>query len=365
MNTDLFGVPEPVSSGPRIFSVSEITRSVRNALESQIGTVWVEGEISNYRKQASGHQYFTLKDDGSQLSCVLFQRPGMWRKQVALSDGMCVQVRGALTVYEARGQYQLNVQLVQPAGAGLLQARFEALKRKLDAQGLFGAERKRPLPILPTMLAIVTSPTGAALRDMLNILTRRAPWVRVIVSPVRVQGDGAAEEIANAVEELNRFTEFGLRAVDLIIVARGGGSAEDLWAFNEEVVAHAIAASEIPVMSAVGHEIDFTIADLVADLRAPTPSAAAELAVPDRAELMRRLDGLAALARRHLLLAVEQARARLSWAVRSELFREPQLRTTEAAQRLDGAVNALQRATGELLEAMRRRLREGAGKLRP
>jgi exodeoxyribonuclease VII large subunit len=153
--------------------------------------------------------------------------------------------------------------------------------------------------------------------------------------------------------------------VDLIIVARGGGSAEDLWAFNEEVVAHAIAASEIPVMSAVGHEIDFTIADLVADLRAPTPSAAAELAVPDRAELMRRLDGLAALARRHLLLAVEQARARLSWAVRSELFREPQLRTTEAAQRLDGAVNALQRATGELLEAMRRRLREGAGKLRP
>jgi exodeoxyribonuclease VII large subunit len=365
VNTDLFGVPEPVSSGPRIFSVSEITRSVRNALESQIGTVWVEGEISNYRKQASGHQYFTLKDDGSQLSCVLFQRPGMWRKQVALSDGMCVQVRGALTVYEARGQYQLNVQLVQPAGAGLLQARFEALKRKLDAQGLFGAERKRPLPILPTMLAIVTSPTGAALRDMLNILTRRAPWVRVIVSPVRVQGDGAAEEIANAVEELNRFTDFGLRPVDLIIVARGGGSAEDLWAFNEEVVAHAIAASEIPVMSAVGHEIDFTIADLVADLRAPTPSAAAELAVPDRAELMRRLDGLAALARRHLLLAVEQARARLSWAVRSELFREPQLRTTEAAQRLDGAVNALQRATGELLEAMRRRLREGAGKLRP
>jgi len=201
------------------------------------------GEVSNYRRQASGHQYFTLKDATSQLACVLFARGGGRLKDTPLADGMQVQVRGAATVYEARGQYQMNVQLVQAAGAGLLQAKFEALKRRLDAEGLFEPSRKRMLPRFPAVVGIVTSPTGAALRDMLNILARRAPWLRVIVSPARVQGDGAAAEVAEAIWELNRFAELGLLPVDLIVVARGGGSIEDLWAFNEEVVARAIAAS--------------------------------------------------------------------------------------------------------------------------
>ena len=189
---DLFGTPEPPRDEPRIFSVSEITRAVRAVIEENVGTVWVEGEVSNYRRQASGHQYFTLKDATSQLACVLFARGGARLKDTPLADGMQVQVRGAVTVYEARGQYQMNVQLVQAAGAGLLQAKFEALKRKLDAEGLFDPAGKRALPKFPASIGIVTSPTGAALRDMLNILARRAPWLRVIVSPVRVQGDGAA-----------------------------------------------------------------------------------------------------------------------------------------------------------------------------
>ena len=196
-------------------------------------SVWVEGEVSNFRRQASGHQYFTLKDATSQLACVLFARGGSWRKPgVALADGMQVQVRGAMTVYEARGQYQLNVQMVQAAGAGLLQAKFEALKRKLEAEGLFAPERKRALPVFPATVALVTSPTGAALRDMLNILTRRAPWLRVIVSPVRVQGDGAAEEMVAALGELNAWATNGLPRADVIVIGRGGGSAEDLWEFN-------------------------------------------------------------------------------------------------------------------------------------
>jgi exodeoxyribonuclease VII large subunit len=262
-------------------------------------------------------------------------------------------------VYEARGQYQLNVQLVQAAGAGLLQAKFEALKRKLDAEGLFAASRKRPLPKFPTAIGIVTSATGAALRDMLNVLARRAPWVRVVISPARVQGDGAAEEIARALDALNH-----LGAVEVIIVGRGGGSVEDLWAFNEEVVARAIAASTIPVVSAVGHEIDFTIADFVADLRAPTPSAAAELVVPDAAELHRHLAQFAANARRHLLTAVAQRRHHLESLRRSALFREPATRLSQARQRFDLAEEALRRTLRASLDARRRLVAEAAAALR-
>jgi exodeoxyribonuclease VII large subunit len=364
MSDDLFGHTTPAPEEPRVYSVTEITRTVRTALEERVGTVWVEGEISNYRKQASGHQYFTLKDAGSQLACVLFARGGAWRRQVPLADGMQVQVRGALTVYEARGQYQLNVQLVQAGGAGLLQAKFEALKRKLEAEGLFATERKRPLPKFPTSIALVTSPTGAALRDMLNILGRRAPWVRVVIQPVRVQGDGAAEEIAAAVEEVNRFVELGIAPVDVVVVARGGGSAEDLWEFNEEIVARAIGASALPVVSAVGHEIDFTIADFVADLRAPTPSAAAELLVPDGAELARRLAEATTQLRRLALRAVEQQRSRLAWLARGELFRQPELRLREAEQRLDFAAEALSRTPRERLLELRRQLAEATATLR-
>lgn len=251
----------------------------------------VEGEVSNYRKQSSGHQYFTLKDAQSQLPCVMFARPGVWRRQsVPLEDGMQIRARGRLTVYEARGQYQLSVQQVEPAGAGMLQAKFEALKRKLQAEGLFEPARKRALPIFPSVIALVTSPSGAALRDMLNIFTRRAPWLRLVIVPARVQGDGSAEEIVAALQLANDWERRALPKPDVIVVARGGGSAEDLWEFNEEIVARAVVASQIPVVSAVGHEIDFTICDFAADLRAPTPSAAAELIAPDGVELSRRID---------------------------------------------------------------------------
>jgi exodeoxyribonuclease VII large subunit len=341
---------------PQVFSVSEVTRVVRGVIESALGVVWVEGEVSNYRKQASGHQYFTLKDAQSQLSCVLFARGGSWRKQVPLADGMQVQVRGALTVYEARGQYQLNVQLVQAGGAGLLQAQFEALKRKLDAEGLFDPARKRPLPRFPATVALVTSPTGAALRDILNILERRAPWLRVLVYPVRVQGTGAGKELAAAVTELNQAESLGLPRPDVMVVTRGGGSMEDLWEFNDETLARAIAASEIPVVSAVGHEIDFTIADFVADLRAPTPSAAAELVAPDTAELLRRLGQTEAQLQRSVLLVLERVRNRLAYLSRAALFSEPTRRLDAAAQRLDLAQDALGRAVRDRLSREARRV---------
>lgn len=352
MPDDLFATA-PAPSEPHVYSVSELTRTVRAILEETVGSVWVEGEVSNYRKQPSGHQYFTLKDASSQLPCVWFAARGgaAWRKQTPLADGMQVQVRGAMTVYEARGQYQLNVQLVQAAGAGLLQAKFEALKRKLEAEGLFDSARKRPIPKFPATIGIVTSATGAALRDMLHVLGRRAPWVRVIVSPARVQGEGAAEEIARALKDLNRLAESGAAAIDVAIVGRGGGSVEDLWAFNEDVVARAIAASAIPIISAVGHEIDFTIADFVADLRAPTPSAAAELAVPDATDLRRHLAQLGASARRRLLTAVAQRRTRLDALRRSALFREPASRLAQARQQLDLAHEALRRSVRTNLDA--------------
>jgi exodeoxyribonuclease VII large subunit len=355
----------PSPPTPHVFSVAEITQVVRRLLEEAIGQVSVEGEISNYRKQASGHQYFTLKDGSAQLSCVMFARPGMWRRAgPPLADGMQIVARGMLTVYEARGQYQLNVQSVQAAGAGLLQARFEALKRKLEAEGLFAAGRKRPLPTFPRRLGIVTSPSGAALRDMLNILTRRSPWVEILISPVRVQGEGASREIAAAIAELNRLAEFGLAPVDTIIVARGGGSVEDLWEFNEEAVARAIAASAIPVISAVGHETDFTISDFVADLRAPTPSAAAELAAPDRTELLRRLADRATRLQRCANAELLRQKQHLVALTRSGLFREPRLRLDELAQRLDLAGDALRRALRDRLSLSRERVSSFAAYLR-
>ena len=355
---DLFA-PEP-----KVLSVSELTRSVRSLLEAGIGQVWVEGEIANYRKQASAHQYFTLKDERSQVSCVLFYRPSKQLRQVPLADGMQVQVRGEMTVYEARGQYQINVSLVQAAGVGLLQARFEALKKKLDAEGLFDASHKRPIPDFPGTIGIVTSPTGAAIQDMLNILRRRAPWIRVVVNPVRVQGDGAAEEIASAVAEFNDFEKNGLPRADVIVVCRGGGSAEDLWEFNEELLARAIYASEIPLVSAVGHEIDFTIADFVADLRAPTPSAAAELITPDAAELSRRLSQTHACLARKVSGALEQWRERLSFISRSMLFKEPGRRVAELFQRIDWLQETLVRESHAGLSERKQRILELFGIIR-
>ncbi len=237
--------PEPIEGPPRVLSVTELTRRVRAMLERGLGEVWVRGEISNYRRQASGHHYFTLKDDGCQLACVLFAGAARSLRGLRLGDGMQAQVFGALTVYEARGQYQLVVELVQEEGTRRAPGRFEALKAKLVAEGLFDADRKRPLPRLPMRIGVVTSPTGAAIRDFLKVLHRRMPCVEVIVSPVRVQGRGAAAEIAEAVAEFSAAPANGLPVVDVVVVTRGGGSLEDLWEFNEEAVARAIAASRV------------------------------------------------------------------------------------------------------------------------
>src|SRR5213595_2759560 len=293
----------------KVFTVSELTRSIRGTLETKFGAVWVQGEISNYKLHPSGHQYFTLKDQRAQIACVIW-RDAMLPPRQPLVDGAQVQAYGTVTVFEARGQYQFNVQILQPRGVGLLQAKFEALKRKLEAEGLFAPERKRPLPKFPRRIGIVTSPTGAAIRDMLNVLGRRAPWLQILISPVRVQGTGAAQEIAVAIRELAAPNE-AFAALDLIVVTRGGGSIEDLWEFNEEIVARAIFHSAVPIVSAVGHEIDFTICDFVADLRAPTPSAAAELIVPDIMDLQRQIERCARTLARQLLNRVRDAQQRL------------------------------------------------------
>jgi exodeoxyribonuclease VII large subunit len=325
LRTDLF------QQTSKVLTVTELTRSIRGALETKFRAVWVQGEISNYKLHPSGHQYFTLKDQRTQISCVI------WRDTIApprqpLLDGSQVQVYGTVTVFEARGQYQLNVQILQPRGVGLLQAKFEALKRKLEAEGLFAAERKRSLPKFPRRIGVVTSPTGAAIRDMVNVLRRRAPWLQILINPVRVQGTGAAQEIAVAIRELALPNE-AFAPLDLIVVTRGGGSIEDLWEFNEEIVARAIFHSSVPIVSAVGHEIDFTISDFVADLRAPTPSAAAELIVPDTIDLQRRIDSCTRALSRQLLSRVR-----------------------ESQQRLDHARETLQRCLAHKLDAYKRNL---------
>lgn len=323
-----------------VLTVSQLTREIRELLEEQIGDVWVEGEVSNHRLQSSGHQYFTLKDAESQLSCVMF-RGHAARAGVRLADGVQVQAFGQITVYAARGQYQMVVRALQPKGQGALQARFEALKRKLYEEGLFDQEHKKPVPKHPNVVALVTSPTGAAIQDMLNILTRRAPWIRVLVFPVRVQGQGAEVEIVRAIQALNRAEMLGLPRPDTIVVGRGGGSLEDLWNFNEESVARAIFASGIPVISAVGHEIDFTISDFVADLRAPTPSAAAELLAPDAAELRRHLEASTRALRLRATSMIEHHGQIVDLLARGALTREPQRLLQEAEQRGDGMESAL------------------------
>ena len=303
----------------------------------------MQGEISNYKLHPSGHQYFTLKDRRAQINCVIWRdtMAPLPRKHSGLADGALVQVYGTVTVFEARGQYQLNVQILQPRGAGVLQARFEALKRKLEAEGLFSQQRKRPLPKFPLRIGIVTSPSGAAIRDMLNVLHRRAPWLEILINPVRVQGSGAAQEIAVAIRELAMPNE-RFAPVDLIVLTRGGGSIEDLWEFNEEIVARAIFHSTVPIVSAVGHEIDFTISDFVADSRAPTPSAAAEMIVPDVIDLQRQLDRCA------------RALGRLFFN-----------RVREAQQSLDHAYETLQRCLRHKIEGYKRGLAHIMAALQP
>ncbi|CAN5368875.1 exodeoxyribonuclease VII large subunit [soil metagenome] len=354
--SDLDESPAPAPPrGPEMLTVSALTRRVRSLLENAIGEVWVEGEISNLRKQASGHQYFTLKDERAQLSCVLF-RGDSQGLGAALAEGMQIQVFGELSVYEARGNYQLIVRIVQGGGQGALQARFEALKRKLDAEGLFSAAHKRPIPKCPSTVGVVTSPTGAAIRDILHILSRRAPWVRVLVHPVRVQGAGAELEIARAIGELDNAAALGLPQPDLIIVGRGGGSIEDLWNFNEESVARSIFDCRTPVISAVGHEIDFTIADFVADLRAPTPSAAAELAVPDRAELASRIASLRSALLNRTRATLDHWAKVIGLLSTGSLVREPRRILSEHRQSIDHLSSALAAAARDQLSRNHRSL---------
>jgi exodeoxyribonuclease VII large subunit len=346
---DLFSQPKPAGDKAAL-SVTQLLRRMKNLLEIQIGEVWVEGEVSNLRKQASGHWYFSLKDEGAQISCAMF---GARKRQgaEALEDGAKVRVFAEASVYEARGQLQIIVQKAELAGAGDLQARFEALKRKLHAEGLFDASRKRPIPRFPKRIGLITSGSGAALQDMLNVLTRRAPWVQPVLLPVRVQGKGAELEIAAAIDKMGRPEEFGYPRCDVLIVGRGGGSIEDLWNFNEEVVARAIVACPIPVISAVGHEIDFTIADFVADLRAPTPSAAAELAVADGAELMERLGQIRRRMARPLLERLSRARMALDAARRGVLRRDAERLLREPVMCIDTARSRLQLAVRSALDS--------------
>ncbi|HEY5614547.1 MAG TPA: exodeoxyribonuclease VII large subunit [Bacteroidota bacterium] len=317
------------SAEKKVHSVSEITAHIKQMLESSFPQVWIQGEISNAKLHTSGHFYFTLKDEGAQISGV------MWRSRVANlpfkpEDGMKVIARGSVTVYPPRGNYQLDVVQIQPLGVGELQLAFERLKQKLEAEGLFDPEHKKPIPEYPERIGVVTSATGAALQDIRSVLSRRMPTLEVIVYPVHVQGVGAAEEIADAIREMNRYGK-----LDVLIVGRGGGSFEDLWAFNEEVVARAIYDSQIPVISAVGHEIDFCIADFVADLRAPTPSAAAELVVRDRTELLDILRNLWYTTHQNLFDRVTGLRERIGSLVSSYSFNKPKDLFRQSAQRVD------------------------------
>ena len=327
---ELFPEPEETK---RPWSVTRLNREVRSCLEGTIGQIWVEGEISNLRRQPSGHQYFSLKDEACQVSCVLFRAAGSGAP--ALRDGMQVELAGQIGVYEPRGQYQIVVRRVQPRGAGELEAKLRALQEKLRTEGLFDAARKRPLPPHPTRVGVVTSPSGAAIRDFLQILHRRAPHLAVFIAPVRVQGRGASLEIAAAVEAFSDHARSGFPAVDVVVVTRGGGSLEDLWEFNEEVVARAIVACRMPVISAVGHEIDHTTSDLAADVRAPTPSAAAEILSTDRADTLQRLAAAARRLTRETENALALARAHLAQRAASGVFLLPARRIADLRQMTD------------------------------
>src|SRR5437867_903472 len=346
---------DSIQQPTKVITVSKLTRSIRGALETKFGAVWVQSEVSNYKLHPSGHQYFTLKDARAQIACVIF-RNTMAPLRQPLSGGAQVQVYANVSVFEARGQYQLSVQIIQPRGLGVLQAKFEALKRKLDTEGLFDPARKRALPKFPKRIGIVTSPSGAAIRDILNVLRRRAPWLQILINPVRVQGTGAAQEIAVAIRELANPNE-NFAPVDLIVLTRGGGSMEDLWEFNEEIVARTIADVTVPIVSAIGHEIDFTIADFVADLRAPTPSAAAELIVPDIVDLRRHLDACVRGFSRELMNRMRDAGQRLDHS-RETLRRCLAHRVDNYRRGLTQALATLQ-ARCPLRELMLRRNRFG------
>jgi exodeoxyribonuclease VII large subunit len=346
-------MPEPLFSAlfdrteRRPVSVSELTNSVRITLEGRFASVWVEGEISNFKAHSSGHWYFTLKDESAQLRAKCF-RSSNTRIRFRPQDGLHVRARGRLSVYEPRGEYELVVESLEPAGAGALRIAFEQLRDRLKAEGLFNQELKRPLPVFPRRVGIITSPTGAAVRDMLNVISRRTRTVHVLFVPARVQGEGAGSDIARAIRFVNQYQQRARNEgrveelVDVLIVGRGGGSTEDLWAFNQEEVARAIRGSMIPVISAVGHETDFTIADFVADLRAPTPSAAAELVAAHEGELCTRLEELGRNLQRLMRYKIVNARTQVQQHAMSPAFDEVRARLRNARRQSDDAAHELQ-----------------------
>ncbi len=339
----------------QVLTVTELNRAARSLLEGSFPLLWIEGEISNLARPASGHLYLSLKDSTAQVRCAMFRNRAI-HLAFRPENGMQVLVRARVSLYEARGEYQLLLEHMEEAGDGALRRAFEALKKRLDQEGLFAAERKRKLPEIPRCIGVVTSPSGAAIRDILSVLRRRFPAIPVIIYPVAVQGEGAAAQIAAMIELAGRRNE-----CDVLIVGRGGGSLEDLWAFNEEAVARAIHASPLPVVSAVGHEIDFTIADFVADQRAATPSAAAELLSPDGSELLQRVTALHARMQQAMQRQLVQARERLQW--HQKRLKHPGRRLQEIAQRLDELEQRLSTACGHRLRHKRAELNAIAARL--
>jgi exodeoxyribonuclease VII large subunit len=339
-----------------IYSVSRLNREVRMLLERGFGSLWLEAEISNFARPSSGHWYFSLKDAAAQVRCAMFRQRNMLCAFTA-RDGQKVLVRARIGLYEPRGEYQLIVDHMEDAGLGALRRQFEELSARLKQEGLFAAERKRPLPGLPRRIGIITSPTGAAVRDILHVLARRFPAAAVLIYPVPVQGASAAAEIVAALEATGRRAE-----CDVLILARGGGSLEDLWAFNDERLARAIVASPIPVITGIGHEIDFTIADFAADVRAPTPSAAAELVVPDAEEWLNAFVQLGARLERCMRRRIEERRERLRWLTGRAALVSPVARLGAQAQRLDELEQCLIRALRRRLQQHRERLRWLAGR---
>ena len=357
LNEEIFRADNDGGEELRVYSVAELTRDIKAILEAAFDSIWVEGEISNLRVAASRHSYFVLKDDKAQIRCVLFKnyRAGL---KYDPEEGDQVLLLGRATVYDARGEYQLIVETMEPRGLGALHKAYEQLKEKLAKQGLFDEDKKKPLPEFPWKVGVITSPTGAAVRDILNIIRRRNPKVSVLLNPVRVQGEGSAAEIAKAIRQMNQRKD-----IDVLIVGRGGGSIEDLWAFNEEEVARAIYDSRIPIVSAVGHEIDFTIADFVADLRAPTPSAAAELTVPVLADTLQDLRSLSQELVGAMQEKVEGYSELLKRLIDRRFFREPQLILEPAQQRLDDMNQRLLRGLSQWVVVQRQKLEGGKRQL--
>jgi exodeoxyribonuclease VII large subunit len=357
VSDDLYSTSDPAASSA-VLSVSELTGQIKDLLEGRFPSVWVAGEISNFSRPQSGHCYLTLKDEAAQIRAVMWRNAAS-RVRFDLDDGLEVICRGHLDVYAPRGSYQLVIDEIEPKGLGALERALRKLREKLSVEGLFDPARKRPLPRFPRRIALVTSPTGAAIRDFLEAMARRWRGIEVLVVPVRVQGDGAAGEIAAAIELVNRLAD----PVDLMVVGRGGGSLEDLWAFNEEILVRAIFASQVPVVSAVGHEIDVTLADLVADVRALTPTDAAQRVVPSREEVAAYLAHQRQRLAHALLRRSTAARARLDALAGCRAFRKPLERIQLQEQRLDDLAARGLRAIGARLDAAGAQLSQRAGRL--